>query len=81
MLKTDSKVMNENMLSIIQMNMEEVEETFDINNMIYSFKVTNEFRSTHMLTEMLFLRPKNVVLDESYKIKIEAYSDYGNLKR
>ena len=81
MLKADSKVMNENMLSIIQMNMEEVEETFDINNMIYSFKVTNEFKSTHMLTEMLFLRPKNVVLDESYKIKIEAYSDYGNLKK
>ena len=81
MLKIDYKVMNENMLSIIQMNMEEVEETFDINNMIYSFKVTNEFRSTHMLTEMLFLKPKNVVLDESYKIKIEAYSDYGNLKR
>ena len=81
MLKADSKVMNENMLSIIQINMEEVEETFDINNMIYSFKVTNEFKSTHMLTEMLFLRPKNVVLDESYKIKIEAYSDYGNLKK
>ena len=81
MLKTDGKSMNENMISIIQMNMEEVEETFDINNMLYSFKVTNEFKSTHMLTDMLFLRPKNVVLDESYKIKIEAYSDYGNLKK
>lgn len=81
MIKADSKVMNENMVSMIQYNMEAVEETFDINNMIYSFKVKNEFKSTHMLTEMLFLRPKNVVLDESYKIKIEAYSDYGNLKK
>ena len=81
MVRSDGKSMNENMVSIIQMNMEEVENTFDINNIVYSFKVTNEFKSTHMLTEMLFLRPKNVVLDESYKIKIEAYSDYGNLKK
>ena len=80
MLIDDNRKMNRNMASIIQKNMENVEETFDLNNMLYSFMTVNTFKSSHMLTEMLFLRPKDVELNDSYKIKIEAYSDYGNLK-
>lgn len=80
MLIDDNRKMNRNMASIIQKNMENVEETFDLNNMLYSFMSVNTFKSSHMLTEMLFLRPKDIELNDSYKIRIEAYSDYGNLK-
>ena len=66
------------MLKFINLNIKKFDENFDITHILSNFKTINTFKTKHLFTDVIVNKP-NIELPE-YKIKIESYNDYLNLR-
>lgn len=73
---TNQSDINSRMVSLIDKNIKNVEDTFDIEKILYMYEVENTFICKHFFTNFIFMRAKNVVLDKEYAIKTKGYRCY-----
>ena len=75
----NSEDVNSRLTQLINYNIKNEENTFDISNTFYSINANNVFICNHLLTNMLFFKPNNVTLYENYNMEISAYGDFLHL--
>ena len=75
----NSEDVNSRLTQLINYNIKNEENTFDISNTFYSINANNVFICNHLLTNMLFFKPNNVTFYENYNMEISAYGDFLHL--
>lgn len=76
LLTMDEDIVNTRMAKIIDYNIRCEEETFDLNNIIYTFDVENSFICKHFFTRFTFVDAKNVTLYDEYMINVKGHRSY-----
>lgn len=69
LFKTRQSDVNARMASIIERNIKDEQESFELEKMVYSFYVENKFICKHFFTSFVFVPAKDVTLYDRYAIK------------
>ena len=64
---------NARMVSIIDRNIKDEQESFDFEKLVYSFYVENKFICKHFFTNFVFVPAKDISLYDQYAITTNAY--------
>ena len=73
LFKTRQVDVNARMVSIIDRNIKDEQESFDFEKMVYSFYVENKFTCKHFFTNLVFVPAKSVELYDQYAIRTDGY--------
>lgn len=76
LLNTNQSLVNSRMAEIMEYNVKNEEETFDFEKLVAAFDVKNEFLATHYFTNFLFIKAKNVILKNEYKVETSGYNGF-----
>lgn len=73
LFKTRQVDVNARMVSIIDRNIKDEQESFDFEKMVYSFYVENKFTCKHFFTNLVFVPAKSVELYDQYAVRTDGY--------
>lgn len=76
LISENQDIINSRLTSIIDHNISEDEDSFNMNNMIFSMDFNHLFRCKHYFTNFILYEPDNTRLDYEYKMTINTHYDY-----
>ena len=70
------ETVNGRLAGVMELNVKREQENFDFNKLICSFEANNTFTCRHFFTNLVYVKAKDIMLYNEYKIKTNAYKRY-----